>query len=207
MGLRLDMRVYQGMDAAAFRHLIEQAASSLGGQLIWLDATVRGQDIRYHLGERVHTLTVPYEPGMEEFSERVGELTEKSWLRLRIQEGTLWDYELVDSSGSQSLDTFSVCPEYWNYPEVDPAHVAEWKGKPDVLAKAFDVPLETIEHYLVHWGYQDNGEDECYTYVRQGKAYPDDESGYGECYQVFDFLRRLGGSEPVECATLKLPLM
>jgi hypothetical protein len=202
MGLRLSMRVYQAADAATFRSLLEQAATRMGGQILWRDSTSSEQDLRYHLGQQVHTLTVPYHPRIEEFSEHLGDLTQKPWLRLRLQEGSLWDYELVE--GDVSLDLFSTLPEYWDYPDVNPATIAEWQGKPEVLARAFHLPVEAIDRYLLHWGYQEVSEEDGYTHVRQGKAYPEDEAEYGDCYQIFDFLRRLGGSEPLECATLKL---
>lgn len=202
MGLRLSMRVYQCKDADTFRQLLEQAAISLGGQVLWREG--RGdQYLHYHFGQHTHTLTVPYVPLIEQFSEAVGDLTGKPWLRLRIQEGSLWDYELVE--GGQSLDLFSVCPEYWTYPDVDPAEVDQWRGQPAVLAKAWNLPVQAIDRYLVNWGYEVEGDDEGFHYARQGKAYPDDEAEYGDCLQVFDFLRRLGGSEPLDCATLKLP--
>lgn len=36
-----------------------------------------------------------------------------------------------------------------------------------------------------------------YETILTGKAYEDDEHDYGEIYQMFDFLRALGGVDPM----------
>ena len=63
-------------------------------------------------------------------------------------------------------------------------------GRPELLAVAWGVPLESIERYVLQWDMEDpNNESSVIT--RPGKAYPTDKFEYGDYNQLFDFLEKL----------------
>ena len=107
--------------------------------------------------------------------------------------------------GDEVLDNLSVCPQYWEGGQTDPEEMETYKGKPEVLAQAWGLPLEQIRNYMVNWGYRSDPAKMVFHFERSGKAYPTDRHGYGEHEQFFDMLRALGGREPKEQHTINLP--
>jgi hypothetical protein len=111
----------------------------------------------------------------------------RAWVQVRIQEGSLWDMSL--HAGMLNIDNFSTLPEYWD--DDDPLMVEWKKGRPELLALAWDVPIERIERYYRQWGMREVDEDAFETILR-GKAYETDRSEYGSIWQAHDFMRALG---------------
>ena len=159
--------------------------------------------------------------------EKLGRKSGLPWIELRIQEGAIWDYALYQ--GDQCVDLFSVCPQYWSdppqltvfsygsslkrmvfeafgsrrYDDMD-ERLAEWKGKPAVLAELWGLPKARIERYLVNWGIATDPKEHTFQFTLSGRAYPDDQFEYGNYEQFFDMLRVLGGKEPLDLHTLEL---
>ena len=86
-------------------------------------------------------------PLNELLCDRFREFLEVPSFVLRIQDGGLWDYSFY--RGRTLLDTFSTRPENW---EDDPDYLDEWRGKPELVAKEWGVPLDRIENYYVPMG-------------------------------------------------------
>jgi hypothetical protein len=117
----------------------------------------------------------------------------------------MWDYSLL--VGTDTVDTFSTLPGYWNYPEEpEPAHLLERAGRPRLLADLWQVPLGRLDCYFVNWGMQTDPEDSgVFNVIMAGKAYEGDQHPYGECRQMFDFLSALGAAIPDEDHRVVLP--
>lgn len=204
MGLRYTLRLYKGTDSTTFREILAQAAKSLGGSIRWGIEGSGDRDLRLAHNGQVHSISLPYQNGNDFiFCQKVGCLLGLPWLELRIQEGSLWDYCLY--RGGDLLDTFSVCPQYWEYPETEAETMAEWQGKPEVLADTWGLPVKRIEKYLVNWGYRSKEGENTFEFKRKGKAYPTDKYPYGDYEQFFDVLKVLGGQEPIERHRIRLP--
>jgi hypothetical protein len=201
MGMRYTLRLYKGTDAATFRNGMEHAAGALSGSITWGVAGSGDGVLRLSHDGDVHTVFIPYQGTDFTFCREVGRLLRLPWLELRIEEGSLWDYSLY--LGDESLDNFSVCPQYWD--GGDPETIRERKGKPDILASTWGLPVGRIERYLVNWGYQVDEKRGTFSFERKGKAYPTDAYPYGNYEQYFDVLRALGGQEPTEQHTITLP--
>jgi hypothetical protein len=202
MGLRYTLRLYKGTDADAFRRAAEWAAQSLGGSILWDRPGAGRQGMRVASSDDVHSLHLE-DHRAGDFCEEIGARLGVPWIELRIQEGSLWDYCLYRDG--LTLDTFSVCPQYWDGDATADAELKQWQGRPDVLAREWGLPVERIRNYLLNWGYRENPDSGTIEFERDGKAYPTDEHPYGDYEQFFDVLRALGGKEPLERHTLDLP--
>lgn len=198
MGLRYTCHLYRTEDATAFRHALADLASSVGRRVEWGRPGLGDEDLRLGSTPTVQSLYLPYGACDLRLLERLGERLDAPRLELRIQEGTLWDYVLyVDT---RCVDTFSTLPEYWEFPEeLSDEKRLDWAGQPPVLARIWQLPVATIEPYLVHWGIcVDPNDSGSFHTRREGKARDADTYGYGQYDQMFDFLAALGGVEPIE---------
>jgi hypothetical protein len=75
-------------------------------------------------------------------------------------------------------------PNYWK--PLTPGQEAEWKGNADLLARHWSgLGADAVRLCLC------NQED-----TPSGKAYADDHSEYADCWQLCDFLRKLGTPYP-----------
>lgn len=198
MGLRYTCRLFRTSDAAAFRRSIEDVARGFGGHVDWSQPGRGDEDLRLGSTPTVQTLYLPYGACDWQFFQQISTALNAPLMELRIQEGSLWDYAL--QLGDKGIDNFSTLPQYWEGPEdTDEEELQRWAGKPKVLADLWQVPLESIDRYLVNWGMQSDPNDSgIYHTLMNGKAYPSDQHPYGECQQMFDFLKALGGVEPLE---------
>lgn len=203
MALQYTLRLYKGSDSATLRQAMDQVAITLGGSITWGQPGSSEEDLRLGHNGAIHTIFLPYQSNDFAFCERVGRFLDLPWLELRIQEGTIWDYALY--RGAQCLDTFSVCPQYWEGADVGAETLKQWKGKPNILAEAWGIPVQRIMKYLVNWGCQMDPNLGNFQFLLKGKAYPTDEFEYGNYEQFFDVLSTLGGQEPSEQHTIVLP--
>ena len=205
MGMRYTLRLFKGNTPVEFRDAMQAIAESVNAVLTWNHTDA--YDMRLAHSGDVHTLYIPYQDGSDTFfCEALGKRLAIPWMELRIQEGSLWDYSLCD--GGIGVDNFSTLPQYWlEDPEnPDPEYMNQWKGDALVLARLWNLPVNRIDKYLVNWGYRiDPSDPDIFHCDLTGKAYPTDRAPYGDYEQFFDFLRALGGTEPIERHSLRLP--
>jgi hypothetical protein len=98
-----------------------------------------------------------------------------------IHDDDLWMYVLFVAG--EAADQFNTIPDYWN-DDLSDEERQLWAGDAATVARFCPhVREDAIRKYLVPW---DLEEDE------PGKAYKDDEFDYGDCWQLMDFMRRLG---------------
>lgn len=198
MGLRYTCWVFPTGDADGFRSILEESVQSLGGHIVWNQEGHWKECLRLGSTPAVQSVYALNDACDWSFFTNISETLNLPVMELRIQDGSLWDYALY--LGNETLDTFSTLPQYWDISdEPDEKELLEWAGKPKLIAYLWKVPLERIARYMVNWGWEPDPEDpDSYRHLLDGKAYPEDESTYGECGQMFDFLRALGGMEPID---------
>jgi hypothetical protein len=202
MSDRLTIRVYKGAATEAFLAAVERVAIEHDGAISWgAQPPYRDRDFRTSHHNDVHAVYLPYLSGDDYlFCEAIGASLSVPWLELRVQEGSHWDYSLY--RGGEYLENFSTLPEYWG--DDDPSWIASQRGNPQLLADVWRIELSKVENYSKQWGYVVDEEQSCYDTILRGKAYPDDEYEYGDCWQVYDFLRTLGGLDPCDTETTGL---
>ena len=84
---------------------------------------------------------------------------------------------------------FNPLPEYWD-DDISEEERASWRG--DAATIAAHVPGITagsIQPYFRHWDPDDE---------EPGKAFPEDEFHYRDCWQLCDFLKRVGLRYPLD---------
>jgi hypothetical protein len=108
-------------------------------------------------------------------------------LSLHIHDGDLWMYVLFVNG--DEVDHFNPIPDYWSE-EPSPEERSLWMGDAGVVAEVWKgVDAPSIEKYLVTW---DLDEDES------GKAYESDRFPFNDCWQLADFMQKLGLSYPID---------
>ncbi len=193
MGERLRLNAFKNVEEAAFRDKFEKILVERGGRIFWNEQS-RGSavDCRTAGNGGIQTLYVPYLGGVEhELLTSLGRELGGPWIALFVREGSLWEYQLYQRD--ECIDTFSVAPEYW---DDTPSFVTMHSGNARLLAEVWGVPYERIHRYIVNWKLVEIDDDTSEFRLR-GKAYPEDQFKYGDFNQVFDFLRALGGSDPL----------
>ena len=102
-------------------------------------------------------------------------------LLLYIYDGDYWGYDFY---GGDEEDHFNTLPDYFG--PVSPEEKQRLTGNPAALSgwlPTWDTGM--MRRYLVHWS--DLDED-----AMEETACPDDRFPYGDCWQMTDFMARLG---------------
>ena len=168
---------------------LEKFAVSHGGVL----APAPGGKPYDHLilaGEDFGPITVMYPDGFigwEEASKYLSETLGVPVISLHIHDGDLWMYVLYREG--EEVDQFNPIPDYWSE-DVSPEELSSWAGDAAVVAETWDgVDAGSIEKYLVTWDLDDD---------EPGKAYETDQHLIGDCWQIVDFMGKLGLTYPVD---------
>jgi hypothetical protein len=104
-----------------------------------------------------------------------------------IHDDNLWMYVLYDNG--EVVDRFNPVPDYWD-DSISADEINEWKGNAEVIAKYIPgLKPEDIERYMRRWDRKQ---------VNEEKAYPDDYGCFGDCWQLFDFMNKLGLPFPLD---------
>jgi hypothetical protein len=203
MGERLTLRLFKGPTQSDFEAAVARVARGHGGDVLWnTEPQFPCDDFRTSCLGNVHAAFLPYQWDGADYLlfAKIGETLNVPWIEARIQEGSHWDYSLY--AGGEHLDTFSTLPEYWvdmtSLDADDQELLNSRRGRPDLLAKAWNVPQSRIENYLKGWGWNvPEGEEGIYETLLRGRAYPDDAYEYGDIWQLYDFVRTLGALDPM----------
>jgi hypothetical protein len=104
-----------------------------------------------------------------------------------IHDEDLWMFVLFEKG--EQVAQFNPLPEYWD-DSISDEERASWSG--DAAAIASRVPgvePDVISPYLRHW---DLDEED------PGKAFPEDQFHFHDCWQMCDFLKRIGLTYPLD---------
>jgi hypothetical protein len=170
-------------------HSLEEFALAHGGKL----APAPDGNPDDHLimaGEDFGPITVMYPGdffGWDDASKYLSKSLGVPVISLHIHDGDLWMYVLYRDG--EEVDRFNPIPDYWSE-ELSPEERSSWAGDANVVAECWEgVDAASIERYLVTWDL-DNDDP--------GKAYEDDEHPIDDCWQLTDFMRKLGLTFPVD---------
>lgn len=119
--------------------------------------------------------------GYEELAKGLSEELPSPVLLLYIYDEDFWGYYFYE--GGAELDRFSPMPDYFE--EYSPKERQKCAGNSTLLARYFQVEQGDIERYLRFWP-QDMMEQ------YEQPAYPGDEFGQCDCWQMADFMAKLG---------------
>jgi hypothetical protein len=168
---------------------LEEFALSHGGTLAPAP-NGRPYDHLIVAGEDFAPITVMYPGdlfGWDEASKRLSKVLGVPVISLHIHDGDLWMYVLYRDG--EEIDQFNPIPDYWSE-DPSPEERSSWAGDAIVVAENWEgVDAASIERYLVVWDLDDD---------HPGKACEDDEHPIGDCWQLVDFMRKLGLTYPVD---------
>ena len=92
-------------------------------------------------------------------------------------------------SKGEPVDQFNPIPNYWRR-KMPTSDKQLWSGNAAVVAQHWpDLLPESIREYLVEWDLNEGDSD---------NAYADDQFPYNECWQMTDFMHRLGLVYPID---------
>lgn len=123
----------------------------------------------------------------DDASEHLSRALGTSVFSLHIHDEDLWMY-LLFVKGEQ-VDQFNPIPDYWQR-KMPKGDKQIWAGNAAVVAQHWPglVP-ESIREYLYVWDRDEEDPD---------LGYDDDQFPYNDCWQVTDFMRRLGLVYPID---------
>lgn len=120
----------------------------------------------------------------DEVSQFLSEKFDTVVFYFHIHDGDLWMYILF--AQGQEVDQFLPLPGYWKEMSEEEKRLVQ--GNAEIICKYVKgVSKESVRNYLVEWDYTSNIEQ---------KAYPDDEFSIGNCWQVCDFMKKVGFEYP-----------
>lgn len=182
MGLFLALSGVIGVTEESVMLHLKEYAGQKNGKCCPDDGKTETQDVLV-IGSNKDRVSVVYPGDFLDWDEASMYLSEKlscPVFSFHIHDGDLWMFILFDKG--KQLAQFNPIPEYWE--EISDEEKKQWKGDADAIASCIsNLKAVDIAHYLKQWDIDgDEGQ----------KAYSDDEYTYGDCWQMCDFMKRIG---------------
>ena len=173
MGLFLQTAIFPGSDISDVQTAVEQAAREQGIHLD-LKACLYAQSVE---GTQV---LLEGELGFEGLAEELSRICCGPVMLLYIYDGDFWGYDYYFAG--KEVDHFSSCPDYFGADEGQQKRLA---GNPSALVGDFPIyrPEAVNRYFPFYLGAKPDEES---------FAYPGDQYPYGDCWQMTDFMARLG---------------
>ncbi len=186
MGLFLSMSGVIGTSLGDVRKALEDFASANSGGCELSTGTLGDGNVGFLTCVGANA-TILYPDGFCEWDDASRFLSKtlgRPVFSLHIHDGDLWMFLLFRDG--QEIGRFNPWPDYWE--KLEPAERARWKGDALLIAQSLPgLAPETVEKYFVEWTDEIAGNPEGPRF-----AYPDDEYPYGDCWQVTEFMRKVG---------------
>ena len=132
--------------------------------------------------------TVLYPDGFFEWddaSQYISAQLNRPVFSFHIHDGDLWMFILFQNG--KEVGQFNPLPEYWE--ELFTDEKLRWQGDAALIAELVPgVSADAIARYFVEWDPEQ--EDEL-------RAYPDDDFAICDCWQMCDFMKRIGLEYPM----------
>lgn len=120
----------------------------------------------------------------DEASKHLSKVLAAPVFSLHIHDGDLWMFLLFNEG--EEVSRFNPVPDYWK--NLDPDEKAKWRGDAELISRQIPgVSPDGIARYFVKWNPAEAG---------GRRAYPDDEFEIGDCWQLADFMRKVGLEYP-----------
>jgi hypothetical protein len=135
--------------------------------------------------DRVLAFFDDYATGLDDVIAEISKHLQRPAFWFHIHDGDLWMYRLYHNGNE--IDRFNTCPGYWS--EVDSAVRKSWAGSATKVSEVWPGVAEPdIMRYLV--------DHEAEGFDGEMKAYESDEFPAWDCWQMVDFLAKLGLAYP-----------
>ncbi len=127
--------------------------------------------------------------GYDSLADALSRKADGAVLLLYIYDDDFWGYFFYENG--RELDQFSPVPDYFDEQVKTPTRYA---GNPALIAEYFGVSEEEIKNYFIPWRLTEEEKTEGHTAMADSDqtAYPQDECCYGDCWQIADFMEKLG---------------
>ena len=175
MGVFLQTALFPGCEESAARAAVETASKN---PVFRIDLK-RCKYAQSYEGTQV--LIEGNGPGFATLARALADLSENPVMLLYIYDGDYWGYDFY---GGQEEDHFSTRPDCFG--PVSPREKQRLSGNPAALSgwlPTWDTAM--MRRYLVHWSDLDEA-------AMEETACPGDRFTYGDCWQMTDFMARLG---------------
>ena len=187
MGLFLAMSGVIGAESNDVKDVLSNFAQSKSGGFELAQGTVDAPNIGIITQDGPNT-TVMFPDGFCEWDEVSKEISlklAKPVFSLHIHDGDLWMFVLFQNG--KEIGWFNPHPEYWK--NLSPEEKEKWKGDATLVAEIIqDISIDSIDKYFVEWDLEN---------ADPPKAYPDDKFTFGDCWQMCDFMKKIGLKFPV----------
>jgi hypothetical protein len=187
MGLFLALSGVMIADSGEVRAALADFAAGRSGGCEPVKGTTETPNVGI-IAQQGQNVTVLYPDGFCEWddaSRHVSRSLNKPVFSFHIHDGDLWMFLLFQNG--EEIGFFNPLPEYWA--ELAPEEKAKWKGDAGLIARILPaVSEQSVSRYFVTW---DPGQTE------QIKAYSSDRFSIGDCWQMCDFMEKLGLSYPL----------
>ena len=144
------------------------------------------------VGQKGQNATILYPNDFVEWDDAsafIAKDLQTSVFSFHIHDEDLWMFQLFYKG--ELVTRFNPIPDYWQE-DLSDTEAQSWQG--DAAAVSNYVPglqAKEIEKYFVRWDWDDD-------YEGEEKAYPEDEFEYGDCWQLVDFMEKLGLEYPID---------
>lgn len=190
MGLFLSMSGVARSDLAAVEDSLHRYAEARHGTMTQSKPTGNSWEFLVVCEAPKGRVTVVYPGSFYEWdsaSEHLSQSLRVPVFSFHIHDEDLWTYVLFDKG--QEVDHFNPIPDYWSE-KISDEERRIWAGDAKAVAQHWpDLKTEQIAKYLARWDLDDD---------KPKKAYADDQHPPGDCWQLLDFMRRLGLKYPVD---------
>jgi len=180
MGLFLALTGVADVESAAVEAALREFAGARGGTMG--QAETNDADDRLVIARSAAgNVTVVYPSdfmGWDDAARFLSQTLGTTTISLHVHDEDLWMYVLI--AGGIDVDWFNPLPSYWA--NVSSGELTQWAGSAAALAQHWPrLSADAVKNYLVSWDGDDSEE----------KAYPEDEFGRGDCWQLVDFMSKL----------------
>lgn len=125
--------------------------------------------------------------GWDEAAQHLSSRLNKPVFSFHIHDEDLWMFVLFDKG--KQVAQFNPLPEYWD-DRISAEERRFWSGDADVVASRVPgLSSAAIKPYFKHWDFEEEN---------PGKAFPEDVFAYQDCWQLCDFLDKLGLKYPLD---------
>lgn len=188
MGLFLAISGVIGAESEAVKKALSDYAVNHGGGFEMAEGTTNDSNIGVVTRNGANT-TIIYPDGFTEWDEVSRHISEQlacPVFSLHIHDGDLWMFVLFKNG--KEIGCFNPIPDYWE--ELTEDERAKWAGDASLIAGLLPkTSAPSIERYLTAWDPEEEG---------GSKAYPDDEFCTGDCWQMCDFMKKIGLHYPMK---------
>jgi len=187
MGLFLALSGVIGAEANDVKNALSDFVQSQNGGLDLAEGSTDDPNIGVITRNGPNT-TIMYPDGFCEWDDAARFLSEKLAklvFSLHIHDGDFWMFVLFRDG--KEIGWFNPVPEYWE--ELPPKDKAKWKGDASLIAELMpSISTDAITKYFAEWDLEDEDTP---------KAYPDDEFTICDCWQMCDFMKKIGLEYPM----------